>query len=147
MKFRNFLSLSIVTLFTGLAVQAQDDLSRPATGNVGTPVTSGNVSVSAPTGIKCCGKLLIRKPGSKSNAAPVVLATAVLAGKNAAGIDLTFDMLDPYGRTIDRKLWRVEKYESGDIFFDASKVGRPAAGKKYKLRVRYGTKFMDYSVQ
>ena len=110
MKFRNFLSLSIVTLFTGLAVQAQDDLSRPATGNVGTPVTSGNVSVSAPTGIKCCGKLLIRKPGSKSNAAPVVLATAVLAGKNA-------------------------------------KVGRPAAGKKNKLRVRYGTKFMDYSVQ
>ncbi|MCC7027568.1 MAG: hypothetical protein LKG19_10810 [Saprospiraceae bacterium] len=127
---------------------------KPATGSDSKTTDKKMVGGSGPstdkkaigTGPKCCGRLLINRPGTTAASQATVLAESLLAGKNAEGVDLTFDMLDPNNKPVDKKLWKVAENTAGELVLDASKAPVLAKGKFYMLRVKYGAKYMDYKL-
>jgi len=113
--------------------------SGPSTDKKAIPGTKGS-------GPRCCGRLLANKPGTTAASQATVLAESLLAGKNAEGVDLTFDMLDPNNKPVDKKLWKVAENTAGELVLDASKAPVLAKGKFHMLRVKYGAKYMDYKL-
>ena len=119
---------------------------KPATGSDSKTTDKKMVGGSGPstdkkaigTGPKCCGRLLINRPGTTAASQATVLAESLL--------DLTFDMLDPNNKPVDKKLWKVAENTAGELVLDASKAPVLAKGKFYMLRVKYGAKYMDYKL-
>jgi len=125
---------------------------KPATGSDSKPTDKKVIPGSGPStdkksmGPKCCGRLLVNRPGTTAASQATVLAESLLAGKNAEGVDLTFDMLDPNNKPVDKKLWKVAENTGGELVLDASKAPVLPKGKFYMLRVKYGAKYMDYKL-
>jgi len=155
------LMLSTITAQVGGAAggatpttQGGTPTQKPATGSDSKTTDKKMVGGSVPstdkkaigTGPKCCGRLLVNKPGTTAASQATVLAESLLAGKNAEGVDLTFDMLDPNNKPVDKKLWKVAENTAGELVLDASKAPVLAKGKFYMLRVKYGAKYMDYKL-
>ena len=106
---------------------------KPATGSDSKTTDKKMVGGSGPstdkkaigTGPKCCGRLLINRPGTTAASQATV---------------------DPNNKPVDKKLWKVAENTAGELVLDASKAPVLAKGKFYMLRVKYGAKYMDYKL-
>ncbi len=102
----------------------------------GTMTGGSQASAGALAHVHCCPKIFVSTPSVKKGGKPSVrlVSSNLFKGKNA-GIDLSFDVLDPAGAVVENGQSSISQNATGDIVVDSSKL---AKGKKYRLRVKAG---------